>query len=321
MSVSKPTALYMPVEGLDITPGARMLTEAGFEVHQLTRGRIEASTPRDAVALLAGYGRVDERLLDELPTLRIVATHSAGYDMIDLEAARARGVWVCNVPDGATEEVSTHAFTLTLALLRHLPAWQRRASNGEWTEDQSILLRRPSTLTCGVIGVGRIGRRYLDLATQMFGTVIAADPFIAPEHWPSEVQQSNLDGIFHNCDVVSLHVPLTPQTANLADADRIRHMRPGAILINVSRGGLIDESALLHALDSGHLAGAGLDVLAEEPPEPKNRLLHHDRVLVTPHIAYLTKESEVDYATNPAANVVALFQQGRPHTPVLDGSG
>ncbi len=316
MSVPKPVALYMPIEGLDITPGVRMLTESGFDVHQLSQPKMETSTPRDATALLAGYDTVDAPLLDELPALKIIATHSAGYDMIDLDAARARGIWVCNLPTGATEEVATHAFALTLALLRQLPAWQHRARDGHWTEDQSMPLRRPSTLTCGVIGVGRIGRRYLELAAGLFGTVLAADPFVPTEDWPSLVQRSDIHKVLHECDVISLHLPLTSGTTSLIDSDSIRHMRPGAILVNTSRGGLVDESALLQALDSGHLAGAGLDVLTEEPPHPSHRLLHHDRALVTPHVGYLTKESEVDYATRPAANVIALLQHGRPHTPV-----
>jgi phosphoglycerate dehydrogenase-like enzyme len=313
-----PVAVYLPVEGLDIAPGVAVLQDNGFRVVQLTSPQLAPDTPRDAVALLAGYDPVTAELIDQLPDLRIVATHSAGYDMVDLEAARARGIWVCNLPDGASGEVATHALALTLACLRQLPEWNRRARRGEWIEDQSLPLRRLSELTCGVVGLGRIGSRYAAMARAVFGRVLGVDPYLSPDAWPEGVEPADHDTIFATCHVVSLHVPLTEETEFMASAQRIASMPRGGVLVNVSRGALVDEPALVSALDSGHLAGAGLDVLTQEPPAADNPLLQHDLAIVTPHVGYLSTEAAVEYALKPAANVVRLWQHGRPHTPVVE---
>lgn len=316
MPVTQPTAIYLPVEGLDVDPGVRLLEAAGFTVVQLDAATLAPGTPRDAVALLAGYDRVSPMLMDELPLLRVIATHSAGFDMIDVAAATARGIWVCNLPDGASGEVATHALALTLACLRQLPEWQARVRRGEWVEDQSLPLRRMSELTCGIIGLGRIGGRYARMATGIFGTVLGVDPYLAEEDWPPGVAASDADTVFAAADVVSLHVPLTDETAGLASAERLARMPRGAVLVNVSRGALVDEEALLAELDAGRIAAAGLDVLTQEPPPADHPFLRHDRVIVTPHVAYLSAEAAVDYAVKPARNVLAWAQEGRPLTPV-----
>lgn len=309
-------AIYFPIEGLDVSAGHEMLRAAGVAVYQLSQPRLAPDTPRDAVALLAGYDRVGAAVMDELPGLRIIATHSDGYDMIDLDAARARGIWVCHLPDSACEEVSVHALTLTLSVLRRLSSWQQRVRDGLWVEDESIALRRPSTLTCGVVGLGRIGGRYARLAVPIFGRTLGCDPYLPAESWPDGVQAADLATVFSESDVVSLHVSLTAETRLLANRSRLESLPTGAVLVNVSRGELVDEAALLAGLNSGRIGGAGLDVLTDEPPALDNPLLTHPRVVVTPHIGYLSRESLVRYATEPAANVVAFLSKGRPNTPV-----
>ncbi len=311
-------AIYFPVEGLDIGPGERLLHQAGVAVHRLAQPWLEPDTPRDAVALLVGYDRVGASVMDQLPGLRIIATHSDGYDMVDLDAARSRGIWVCHLPDSACEEVAVHALTLTLSLLRGIGAWQQRVREGLWVEDESIVLRRPSTLTCGVVGLGRIGGRYARLAASIFGRTLGCDPHLSADRRPSGVQPVGLETIFHECEVVSLHVPLTDETRLLVGREQLAALPAGAVLVNVSRGELVDESALLAGLNSGRIAGAGLDVLTDEPPAADNPLATHPRVVLTPHIAYLSRESLARYATEPAANVVAFLRRGRPNTPVED---
>lgn len=316
MTTPSPAAIYMPVEGLDVAPGVRVLEEAGFAVVRLESPSLGPGVPRDAVALLAGYDPVTADLMDQLPELRVIATHSCGYDMVDVAAATARGIWVCNLPDGASGEVATHALALTLGCLRQLPAWQVRVRRDEWVEDLTLPLRRTSELSCGVVGLGRIGGRYARMATAVFGRTLGVDPYLPPGEWPADVERSDHDTIFSTCDVVSLHVPLTDETVGIASAKRIARMPLGSVLVNVSRGALIDENALLRALAEGRLAGAGLDVLIEEPPSPGHPLLHHERVIVTPHVGYLSAEAVVDYALKPARNVVAWAREGRPVSPV-----
>lgn len=316
-----PVAVYMPIDGLDVSPGKSLLRSAGFEVHQMHSPRPGPDTPSDAVALLAGYDPVESHLMDRFPSLRIIATHSDGYDMIDVDAAARRGIWVCNLPDSASEEVAVHAIGLTLSLLRQLPGWHRRARRGEWIEDPAgNRPRRPSNLTCGVIGLGRIGHRYATFARPFFGATLGVDPYLPDEHWPDGVERTDVDTAFATCDVISLHVPLTTETTGVVNHPRIASMPPESVLINVSRGELVDEPALLDALNRADLAGAGLDVLRTEPPSSTDPLLQHSRVLATPHVAYLSEESATDYARKPAENVAALFHHGRPVSPVVTGS-
>ncbi|MQA82592.1 MAG: C-terminal binding protein [Streptosporangiales bacterium] len=315
--MTTPAAIYLPVPGLDVSPGVRLLEAAGFRVHRLGGAALDESAPRDAVALLAGYDPVGAPLFDRLPDLRIVATHSAGYDMVDVDEARRRGLWVCNLPGGATEEVAVHAFALTLALLRRLPEWHRHVLGGGWDDEIPYPMRRPSALRCGVLGMGRIGRRYAGLAASVFGAVLGADPLVPASAWPAEVARVGVDELVDTSDVLSLHVPLTDDTRHVVDGRRLAAMPRGAVLVNASRGALVDEAALLAALDSGHLGAAGLDVLDGEPPRRGHPLLHHDRVLATPHVGYLSDDSLRDYAERPAANVVAWLRTGRPNTPVV----
>lgn len=316
-----PAAIYLPVAGLDVRPGVELLTSHGFHVHEMTTPWLDPTVPRDAVALLAGYDPVGPRLFDELPDLRIVATHSAGFDMVDVEAARRRGIWVCNLPGAATEEVAVHAFAMALSLLRRLPAWHEHVRRGRWDEDIPHRMRRTSRLRCGVLGMGRIGRRFASLAAPVFAAVSGSDPYLPDGEWPAGVVRRDVDELFARSDVVSLHLPLTEGTRGIVTAERLAAMPRDAVLVNTSRGALVDETALLAALEAGALAGAGLDVLAQEPPAPEQPLLHHPRVLASPHVGYLSAESVVDYARTPAENVLTWSRTGRPLTPVVEPAG
>ena len=265
-----------------------------------------------AVALLIGYARVDKAMIDALPELRLVATQSVGFDMVDVEASAARGIWVTNVPSAATEEVASHALAMTLSLLRGLPLLDRDVRDGVW-DGTRHRLRRLSEVTVGVVGLGRIGRRYAAQIAPLVRRVVGHDP-IATE---ADVELLELDRLLRVSDVVSLHLPLTADTHHLLDERRLALLPDGAALINVSRGALVDPEALLRHLDSGHLCGAALDVLVQEPPTDDDPLVHHPRTLLSPHAAYLSAASARDYVVHQAANVVALHENGRPLTPVV----
>lgn len=316
MAGTRPAAIYLPLDGVDAGVGTELLEVAGFDVHHLATPRLDDSAPKDAVALLAGYDPVDASMLAALPQLRIVVTHSAGYDMVDVAEARRRDIWVCNVPSAATEEVAVHAFAMALALLRRLPAWDGHVRAGHWDENLPHGMRRPSMLCCGVLGMGRIGCTFARLARGVFGSVVGADPYLPDDLWPADVTRVEVDELFDRSDVLSLHLPLTDDSRGVAYADRLARLPRDAVLVNTSRGALVDEAALLAALDSGRLAGAGLDVLDGEPPAPDNPLLRHERVLVSPHVGYLSAEADAAYARVPAENVLAWYRTGRPNTPI-----
>jgi D-3-phosphoglycerate dehydrogenase len=320
---ARTSAVYLDVvEGVDLHGAPAILEAAGFDVRcALARTDEQViRAARGAAAVLTGDSVVSAAAIAGLPDLRIVATCTVGVDHIDLDAARSAGVWVCNVPAAATEEVAVHAMAMALALIRHLPQFDRHVRAGGWDYLATGTLQRPSTLTLGVVGLGRIGRRVAALGQPFFGRVIAHDPYVDDDAWPSGVERAELDEVFASADLVSLHIALTAETRGLVDQRRLGLMRDQSYLVNVSRGGLVDHDALLAALDDGRLAGAGLDVLPAEPPRPDDPLLSQPRVLLSPHVAFLSTDSERGYYHSQAENVVSWLETGRPLTPVVEGT-
>ncbi|HLH65111.1 MAG TPA: C-terminal binding protein [Solirubrobacteraceae bacterium] len=320
-----PLALYTDPEGADVSPAAELLRRHGFEV------RVEhAHSPDELVelarrlapaALLVTYARVGEAVLAAAPSVRIVACCSVGFDHVDLEAARRHGVWVTNVPDAATEEVAVTAFAMALSLVRHLPFLDRHVRKGGWDYQATGWPLRPSDATLGIVGMGRIGRRLATIAGSVFGEVIGCDPLVGSDAWPAGVRRVALGECLRSSRVLSLHAPLSAETARLIDADAIELMPHGAYLVNVSRGGLVDERALIDALDRGRLAGAALDVTDPEPPASDSPLRSHPRVLLTPHTAWISRRADEAYLMRQAENVVALWRERRPLTPVAEPQG
>ncbi|MGX4690070.1 C-terminal binding protein [Streptomyces sp. JNUCC 63] len=321
---SRPLAVFTDTEDLDPAPGIRLLRDAGFDV-QVADSRdpdVIAAVAEDAVALIVGYARIDAALLGRLPRLRILATMSAGYDMIDTVQARRRGLWVTNLPDAATEDVAVHALASALSLVRRLPQADAVVRSGGWNTEfigGTQLPRRASEMTLGLVGLGRIARTFATLAAPVFGRVAAHDPHADHARWPTDVERhDSAAGLAASSDILSLHVPLTPATHGLVDDALLRAMRPGSLLVNVSRGELVDPQALLTALDSGQLAGAALDVFPVEPPPTDDPLRSHPRIQLSPHSAYLSDTSRRAYVCRPAENVIAWQRTGRPLTPVID---
>ena len=250
--------------------------------------------------------------------LRIISAVTVGVDHIDLEAARSAGIWVANVPDATTEEVAVTALAMALSLVRHIPFLDRDVRAGGWDAFGTGRRRRPSRLTLGIVGLGRIGRHLADLATPVFGRVCGHDPAPAAP-WPGRVERRELDDLLAESDVVSLHLPALPGQPPLIDAGAIARMRPGAFLVNVARGALVDTDALLAALDDGRLGGAALDVVAGEPPPADAPIRRHPRVLLTPHAAFWSDDAESASYARQAANVVSWKRGERPATTVVEG--
>jgi D-3-phosphoglycerate dehydrogenase len=309
--------LYADLTGLDVGSGQEVLRDRGLDVLRIAGDPGQDDLDR-VVALMAGYDRVDDALLGRLPGLRLVATHSAGVDMVDLGAVRRRGLWLCNVPYAATEEVASHALAMALALLRRLPEYDRQARSGGWSQVGAVLPRLPTELTLGVLGMGRIGSATARFGMGVFRRVLGHDPGVEDAAWPAGVTRvEDVDELCRRSDVLSLHLPLTDRTRRIVDARRLALLPPGAVLVNVSRGGLVDEAALVDALHAGRIAGAGCDVLAAEPPDAADPLLSAPGVLLSPHVAYLSERSLRRYVEVPVRNVLALLETGEPLTPVL----
>ena len=310
-------AVFLDVVDCELHDAPAALQEAGFEVRTaVARTAEEAGAAAEgATALLVGDSPVTADVLGRSRELRIVATVTAGTDQVDLAAARELGIWVANVPDAYTEEVAVHALAMMLSLLRQLPRYDRHVRAGGWDPLEGPRPSRPSELTLGIVGLGRIGSRLAAIARPLFGRLLGHDPAGAAVEGVEPVE---LERLLADSDVVSLHTPITPQTRGLIGPAQLERMRPGALLVNVARGGLVDEPALLDALERGRLAGAGLDVLAQEPPA-ETPLLQHPRVLLSPHAAFLSDRSEREGSARQAANVAAWARTGRPLSVVVEG--
>ncbi|MGW6209714.1 C-terminal binding protein [Streptomyces sp. NPDC055089] len=315
--MTRPVAVVTETEELDPGPGLKLLTDAGFDARFVGSRDPDAiaAAAHDADALIVGYARVDAALLDRLPQVRMIATMSAGHDMVDTAEAARRGLWVSNLPDAATEDVAVHALAQALALVRRLPRADAVVRGGGWSNDFAEMPRRASELTLGLVGFGRIARTLARVAGPLFGRVLAHDPHATDG--ADGVELAGLDTVIAESDVLSLHVPSTPRTRGMVDAPLLARMRPGSLLVNVSRGDLVDTDALLAALDSGRLGGAALDVFPVEPPAADDPLRRHPRLLLSPHSAFLSDASLRAYVTGPAHNVIAWWTTGRPNTPVV----
>ncbi len=253
-----------------------------------------ASDLRDAEVLLHILRPVTGEVLAGAPHLRLVQKIGVGVDTIDLEAARRRAVAVANMPGTNTQAVAEAALMLMLSALRNLPGLDRecRVGNG-WAPEQEARERR-NTLgelcgrTVGLVGAGAVASRLVGPLEGLGARAVYADRRERPN---LGIERHDLDDLLEASDVVSLHLPLTPETEGLIDRRALARMKPAAVLINTARGGLVEETALVEALTSGRLLAAGLDVLAEEPPPPDHPLLSLDNVVLTPHVAWLTQET------------------------------
>lgn len=274
----------------------------------------------DAEALLCLLtDRIDAALLEAAPRLRIVANAVVGYEHVDRQACRARGITVTNTPDVLTDATADLAFALILSAVRGLPAAERSLRAGDfhgwgfWDYLGGDLRGR----TLGIYGMGRIGQAVARRAAPFGMHVIyhSRTRLPADDEAALGAEWTDFDGLIARSDVLSLHAPLTPETRHAIGADALRRMRPGAYLVNTARGALVDESALVDALRGGHLAGAGLDVYEREPALHPG-LLELPNVTLLPHVGSATRETRTRMAVVAARNVHAVLTGGAPLTPV-----
>ncbi|WP_028267825.1 C-terminal binding protein [Arthrobacter sp. MA-N2] len=321
----RPVAVYTDMEDLEFSAGQRLLEDHGFDVRYLgTQDPAAiAEQAKDAEALLVGYAPITAEVMDAIPGLKIIALVSMGYDNIDLEAAKARGIWVSNLPGVATEEVASHALALALAAAREIPYFHRAVERQDWNSRPEAKVFRLSQERLGLLGLGRIGTRLGDMASRVFGEVVGYDPYL-PDTAETRAMLANagirrveLEEVIRTSTVLSLHMPLTPETEHIINAETLGRMRPGCFLVNVSRGQLIDNDALRAAVDSGHVRGAALDVLDVEPAPAGHPLMGHPQILITPHVAFLSDHTLAEYVRVQAQNVISLATAGTPDTPLF----
>lgn len=275
---------------------------------------ITAAEAVDARALLVQYAPITDPVLAALPALRVVSRYGTGYDNVDIEAATRHGVWVSNVPVYGTDEVAIHCYTLMLACVRGLSYYDAARRRGEWPIS-AVILPHPDELSVGVIGAGRIGRRVIELATATFGSVGWYDPYPTTD-LPGAIRYDTVDELLKGSNIVSVHLPLTRETVGTLGYREMSLLREPRILINGARGAIVDEPGLTRAIEDGTLFAAGLDVLANEPADPRGALLQSERVIASPHAAWASEAALVDVRRRAALNIVAALEAGRPNTPV-----
>jgi D-3-phosphoglycerate dehydrogenase len=275
---------------------------------------------RDCAGILLQYAPITERVAASLSQLGIVSRVGAGFDTVDTDACAKHGIWVANSPDYGVGEVATHALALALALVRNVVAYHRDIHAGKWHYLSSGPMRRVGDMTLGIVGLGRIGKRMAHIGRNVFKRVVACDPYIIDGDFPAYVERRGQDALFAESDVVSLHVPLNSETRGMIGAKVLGAAKAGAFLVNTSRGAVVDVEAALSMLDSGKLAGLGLDVLPTEPVPAGSKLLGHPRVILTPHAAFYSVEAERELRRKAAQNILTWLKTGRPDYVVTAGT-
>ena len=318
-----PRVLYADNDYADIDLERGIFAAAGVDVVAA-----QCRTEDDVIAhaqgcqaILLQYAPITAKVLAALPGVGIVSRIGAGYDTVDTDACAKEGVWVGNSPDYGVGEVATHALALALASLRNIVAYHRDIASGQWHFESSGKLARPSQLTLGIVGLGRIGKRMAHISRNVFRRVVAYDPYLIDGDFPAYVERAaTLDDLARQSDVVSLHTPLTAETRGMIDAKFFAALKPGAHLVNTARGAVVDLPALEAALAAGTLGGAGLDVLPVEPVPRDSKLLPHPRVILTPHAAFYSVEAERELRRKAAQNIVTWLATGRPDYVVVRGT-
>ncbi len=307
----------------DLAPAAlEIFRSKGFEPEVktgLSEDALVALAPGVHAFVVRSATKITRRVIEAAPDLLVVGRAGVGVDNVDCSAATERGVVVMNTPTGNTTTTAELALALLVSLARHVARADRSVRRGSWGKS-GLMGTELTGKTLGVVGFGRIGRVLAERALGLKMNVIAHDPYIAPKAGEGSgvagVELVPLDTLLAQSDFVSLHVPFLDSTKNLLSKERIAKMKRGARLINAARGGLVDEAAVLAALESGHLAGAAFDVLSEEPPPKDHPLLKREDVIVTPHLGASSHEAQFNVAVDIAQQIAEFLTEGVAHNAV-----
>jgi len=298
-----------------------LFTIAGIEtvVAQCRNAEEVADATSAPTAIMTAKTPITASVFKAFPELKLITSFGASVEHIDLAAAKKHRVWVTNVPEYHAEETAAHTLGMALSLIRNLTFSDRAVRTGVWSIPDSPVLKRPSLLTLGLIGIGRVGSLVARLAAPCFGKILGHDPHLAANRWPGEITKVALSQLLRDSDVVSLHIPLNDKTNNYLDADAFKQMKQGSFIVNTSHGQHVDWRALQAALDSGHIAGAALDVAPQEPPAVDHRIVQHPRVMLSPHTAYYSRESDQDCRRKAVINILSWWKDGFPPNVMVKG--
>lgn len=275
---------------------------------------------QNAVVLLNQYVKMDKVIFEAIPTLKCIVRYGVGFDNINIDDANKYGVQACNIPDYGTREVADQALALTMGLVRKVVLSNNLIRKGIWDYQKGIPIYRLSECTVGICGVGRIGTEYAKRVNALGCKVVAYDIEFqkSGREFPDFIEFVSFDELIQQSDIVSIHCPLTPDTYHLFGEKEFKAMKNSAYIINAARGGIIDEAALLAALQSKEIAGAGLDVVEHEPLAVENPLLQFENFLISPHTAWYAEQSAVELKRKAAEEAVRFMTGEAVHYPVND---
>ena len=303
-----------------LEPEQRVLAPLGVELRpQQCKSEEEIiALTQDADAVLNCYAKMTARVIEKLNRCKIIARYGIGVDNVDLVAAASRaGILVTNVPDYCVDEVSDHALALLLALARRIAVADGAVKAGTWDVVSHAGIRRLRGQALGLLGFGKIAKALASKVQPLGMKVLVYDPYIEPALIARlGVQAVSLDRLLAEADAISIHVPLSPETRNIIGQRELARMKPTAFLINTSRGGIVDEQALAEAVKAGRLGGAALDVLSVEPPPPDHPLRQAPNIILTPHLAFYSRESVIELQTKAAEEVARALKGEPPRSPV-----
>lgn len=291
----------------------QVFNESGLDIEfikkQCTTEEEVIEHAKEADALLNQYAPISKRVIDSLERTKVISRYGVGVNTIDIDAAQAKNITVANVPDYGMEEVSNHALALLLSWARKVTLLNNEVKQGNWDFKACVPIHRFDKQTVGVLGFGRIPRRFIEKVKPLGFQTAAYDPFVSAEEMAAAgVRKMELDEIIKESDYLSVHVPLIKETHHLLNADRFSQMKKNAVIINTARGPIIDEKALIDALEQGMIAGAALDVTEEEPVSKTSPLLQMDNVIITPHSAWYSEEAMVELRQKAAKNIVQVLK-------------
>ena len=268
----------------------------------------------NADAIMVREATVSRPMIEAMQQCRVIVRYGVGVDNIDSQAAKEKGIYVANVPDYGSEDVAEHALALLLAATRRIATRNRDVRDGQWGIGQREPMFRLAGKILGVVGFGRISRCFVQKASGIgFKRILVVDPLLTDKQASQAgVTRVNLDTLCREADFISLHAPLTPDTHHLIGEAELAKMKPSAVLVNTSRGGLIDEQALINALLQQRIFAAGLDVFESEPLSAKSPLLQMNNTLCTDHTAWFTEESVVELQSKAAHEVRRAFEGEHP---------
>ena len=311
------------LDGFALNPGdlswEKLHTLGNVTVYERTPAELVEERAREAEIVLTNKTLLFKDTLKKLPKVQYIGVLATGYNVVDLDYARERGITVTNVPAYSTESVAQMTFALLLELCLSVGQHNQAVKEGEWCRSKDFCfwkspLTELSGKTMGIIGFGSIGQRVAEIALA-FGMKVLVCSRTKKDYVRENLEWTSLDLLLKNADVVSLHCPLTDKTRQIIDKNAIEKMKQGALLLNTSRGPLLQDEAVADALNEGKLGGAAMDVLVEEPPKADNPLLSAKNCIITPHVAWATKEARGRLMDIASANVKA-FLEGKPQNVV-----